>query len=251
MKKMILTLLALLLPIIILNACTQSTLVLEEAPPDYNETLYVEDAIPLPQLASDFGLTIVRLFEENDPLLGNINTIHTLDYNQVQLARGNEPSEDGWGVSLLIQADVPLYNFSIIAVEHDFENDEWLIIPLASVGEIDLLTPNEGYLIFNYIGAGTLFLSGVTFEDENGNRHYFTMGENQSGSIEPNIWDPDVIDLFEDGELQITIVTDGRGTHYFTVTLDENGQFDPDAWIRTTRTPGHYFLVIPFQYLGG
>jgi len=153
-------------------------------------------------------------------------------------------------VSLLVQTEVSLYDFSIIAVANDsIEGVPGIIlIPLAFLGEIDALNPNEGFLITNYGGLGTMFWSGASFLDETGIRRYFTMGQDQSGWMEPDIWDTDILDLFENGELQVALMSDGGGVReYFTITLDENDSFNPDIWWGENWPHFSSFLLIPFQ----
>lgn len=223
---------------------------MEELP--YLEVEEPESYTPQGPFAYEFGLTIRQIWDGNSALLETLDVVHALDYNLVQMARGGEPIEEGFGLSLLVQTEVPLYEFSIIAVAHDVIEGvpSIIFIPLAFLGEIDVLNPNEGFLITNYIGWGTMFWSGISFLDETGVRRYFTMGQNQGGRAKPDIWGPDILDLFEDGTLQVAWVTDGGGVQkYFTVNLDEDGRFCPDAW--WNENWGHFssFLIIPFQDL--
>jgi len=218
---------------------------------------------------NDFGITIVTVLRGDDPLLEATNIVYTLDYNLVRVARGSTPWDpsreaEGWGTSLLVRTEVPLYDFSVIAIANDIvfdtsveDNPEAIYIPgtiiyipLAFVGEIDVLAPGEGFLIHNFAKVGTLPWSGISFVDETGLRHYFAMMECQCGFHRPDLWSHNILEQFEDGELQVAVIRCCQEKQYVTVTkiLDENGQFDPlassrrafDYYLRT------YFLVIPF-----
>lgn len=122
------------------------------------------------------GLSIVRLTEENDHLAPMV--MHNFFYNFMVEARGADmPSISG--DNLLIMASVPLYDFSIIAIDNDVIDDEIVFIPVATLDQVDLLL-GEGYLISNFIWGGTMPQSAITFLDANGYRFYFAIVQNQA-----------------------------------------------------------------------
>ena len=83
--------------------------------------------------------------------------------------------------------------------------------------------------------------------DENGERRYFAMIEDTSGFFDPRIHAPDIVDAFEDGQLQLASV-DGAGRRlYFTISLDEDGNFDPDLWFAENRHLIVRFSVWEFE----
>ncbi|MCL2587971.1 MAG: hypothetical protein FWD84_01025 [Oscillospiraceae bacterium] len=133
--------------------------------------------------AEALGLTITRL--ENGADAG----AHTFDHRELEEAQwGVEIDWDEQiGDRLMIQADVPLYEFAVIVVENDILEDEIVFIPGDAFGMIEVLLPGEAFIINSYMGLGTFPWSGITFLDENGQRWFFTINQNMSGEGAPYI----------------------------------------------------------------
>jgi len=87
------------------------------------------------------------------------------------------------GVTLVIWANQPLFNFSVVALAADWleDSDEWGFMPTFEFGSVSDFLPGEAFVIENYKGLGTLPHRGVSFTDENGeNTRVFFFSENQA-----------------------------------------------------------------------
>lgn len=184
-----------------------------------------------PQLASPVHIALV-----NETLLNGFGHIHEVDY-----------SDSHVGLRLVIWADMILWELSLMRAGHDFLCDGSLIfIPISTHGCVDVLLPGQGYVINRYVGGGTMPWSGITFLDEDGQRHYFMMQQDLSGFIEPSPFDPDIIDLFEDGNLLFARIAEGA-RWYIPASLDENGGFDPYLWMEENNHLIIWFRLIEFE----
>jgi len=88
---------------------------------------------------------------------------------------------DGQGARLVIWANRPLFNLSLDALYPDFVDDELRFTITDTVFRIDKLNPAsaDAFVIDEYYGMGTMPWSGISFEDEFGERRYFWL--QQSG----------------------------------------------------------------------
>jgi len=185
----------------------------------------------------------------NDEFLSTFEHLHMVDYTLAREARSDAPVEPFHGRSLAIWTDVPLYDVALMTIEHDFIASDLIFIPLETFGHVTQLQPGEAFVINNYIGWGTMPWSGITFVDENGDRRYFWMQQDESGMFDPDPFDPDIFDKFEDGYLQVAIVTQtgGGNRRYFTMNKDENGYFDPVRWLGDNEHLWVPFTLMEFQ----
>ena len=108
---------------------------------------------------------------------------YEFDYNIIRDARGEERM--AIGDRLLIWSEVPIRNFSIIAIKNDIIDNELVYTPFASFSHIAQLPARHGIVINLYGGLGTLPWSGIRFEDENGNAHYFAIVQDQRDRYMP------------------------------------------------------------------
>jgi len=166
-----------------------------------------------------------------DGLLSTFDYVHEVDYRLLREAVGGG-GEGFNGRRLVVWADVPLSDFALMLVGNEFIENDLIFFPITTIGAVQELLPGQAFVINSYFGGASLPASGVTFVDGDGVRRYFAMQEDMSGNIEPNIFDPDILDKFEDGYLQIAITTDSFGgtRRYATISMDEEGNFDPDRW---------------------
>jgi len=184
----------------------------------------------------DVGIQIAVV---NDEILNTFDHIYEFDYTVLRRARDMGDVENLNGDTLAIWADTPLRHFEVMAVAPDSINDEFVFIPLETFGLVEELLPGQAFVIHSYVGLGTMPASGFTFMDENGETRYFAMIHDESGSIEPNIFDPNIniLDLFENGRLEIAVTSQSAyiETRYITLVTDENGNFDPQTWFQENR----------------
>ncbi|MCL2828597.1 MAG: hypothetical protein FWD99_07680 [Oscillospiraceae bacterium] len=125
------------------------------------------------------GLTITRLEYGDGPgPLEHVTFTHMLDYSEL---RGDAE----FGDTLMIQTYTPLRDFAVINMSNDALNDEIIFFPLESFGTVENFLPGEAFIIHSYMGVGTLPWSGITFLDENGQRHYFAIIQNQVDGEDP------------------------------------------------------------------
>jgi len=123
-------------------------------------------------------------FVTAEPLLIQIDQMSNvnLDFNFLYEVNYNDAFEEirsfrfeGTGERLVIWADQPIYNLSLIAVGNDVVNDVFGFFPEEAVATIERLDPiTQAFVIDSYYGMGTLPLSGISFEDEMGTKRYFT-----------------------------------------------------------------------------
>lgn len=108
------------------------------------------------------------------------NTLYEVNYNNVFEEIRNFRF-DGEGVELIIWANQPIYNLSLIAIGNDFVDDELRFFATDTIFTVDKLDSASAtaFVINSYYGIGTMPWSGITFEDEDGIRKYFAI--RQSG----------------------------------------------------------------------
>ena len=191
------------------------------------------------------GLSISHASEE---LLGRFDYLHEVDYTLLREARAGGAVEHFNGDRLVIWADIPLYDITLVSVESDFIDDELVFIPTDTFGRAPELLPGQAFVINFYVGAGTLPASGISFATESGERHYFWMLADQSAGMSPNPFsEPDFLEMFEDGSLQIEVTRDSRESQYFTITLDEIGDADPIDWFIENQHLWHMYFLVEFE----
>ncbi|MCL2587887.1 MAG: hypothetical protein FWD84_00580 [Oscillospiraceae bacterium] len=115
------------------------------------------------------GLTIERLEYQAGPgPLADVTFLH-----MVLLA------PEG-GDTLMIRTFTPLRDFAVILIEHDIGANEDIAVPVGRAGErVGTFLPTEALMISGYMSAGTLPNTGITFLDENGQRFFFFIVQNQ------------------------------------------------------------------------
>ena len=181
----------------------------------------------------------------SDEFLSGFDYLHEFDYWHVHEWIGDYDNHTG--DRLVIWANAPMRDFAVMRAANDFIDDEFFYIPLSIYGHVDEVLPGQAYVIHRYVGMGTLPWSGITFVDEYDEQRYFMMLQDQSGLLKPWPFDPDILNLFEDGHLQIVSI-DGRGERqYFTVTHDENGEFDPEIWLIENAHLLFSYMLIEFE----
>jgi len=111
-----------------------------------------------------------------DSLLESFTNIFEVDY------RALHSQDENWGDRLVIWSTMPLFELELITISNEMLGDDLIFIPLTSYGKIDVLLPGQAYKVVNYMDMGTLPVSGFTFLDENGERHYFWMQRDNSDS---------------------------------------------------------------------
>ena len=113
----------------------------------------------------------------SDSLINEFSTLYEFDYF---LVHGFQ-----FEGSIVMWAEIPMRDFSIITVNHEFTDENmyafveesWLVAHEVLVG--------EGIVINGYHGSGTLPTSGFAFTDENGQTRYFTFIENMGYPTDP------------------------------------------------------------------
>jgi len=256
MKKILTILLALFLLAGMLTACNPRTApdvaaTPAPAPAETPEPAQTPDD-PEPGLEAEGNLPggtapDIQIALASQELLGKFDYLHQVDYTLLREARAGEAVEHFNGDRLVIWSDAPLYDIALISIESDFINDELVFIPIGTFGHAPELLPGHAFVINSYVGLGTLPASGIRLVAQSGERHYFWMLADQSVGIYPNPFiDPDFLDLFEDGLLEIEVMRDSRESQYFTVTLDEIGDDDPVDWFVENRHLWNMFILSEF-----
>ncbi|MCL2619309.1 MAG: hypothetical protein FWD97_00055 [Defluviitaleaceae bacterium] len=123
----------------------------------------------------------------DDAILAGFNQQHRYNYSNWE------------SVTIAIWANQPMRNLAVVSLSShwDEERQQLLYSPTARRGETPMLAVGDGFVIKNYVGAGTLPVSGIAFTDINGNIRHFAMQENNAY---PNhggmyvIWEIEVID---------------------------------------------------------
>ena len=196
MKKILSVLLILLLLIGTLAACAEETPIPEEAaPPDETPTLEEaappvevlvpepmpqETPEPTPEPEEDFLLiqpSIVQIDDATDTFLSTFSRLHEFDYS---LSHG---SESDW--SIVMWAEIPMRDFSIITVDRVFTDDAMYIFAEDIWRVAEAVLPGEAIVIHGYHDTGTLSANGFSFVDEGGIARYFTLIQNMGYPYEP------------------------------------------------------------------
>jgi hypothetical protein len=84
------------------------------------------------------------------------------------------------GDTLLIKADVPLYNLGVVFFSNDVENEEIVFVVENTVAVTDELAAEETLMITNFLSMGSLPWNGIVFGDANGTVHHFAIVQNQA-----------------------------------------------------------------------
>ena len=143
---------------------------------------------------SESGYFMINIEQMRDVNLG-FSVLHEVNYNDAfEEIRGFR--FDGEGDRLVIWANQPMYNLSLIAIGHDFLEDKFQFFVTDTVFTVDKLDPAsaEAFVIDSYYGMGTMPWSGITFEDEFGRRRYFAlMQSGYDGRFHLNEFEPALI----------------------------------------------------------
>ncbi|MCL2427339.1 MAG: hypothetical protein FWD05_13510 [Oscillospiraceae bacterium] len=126
------------------------------------------------------AISITKLTEDGagPGQLADITFMHMLNYNEVIPDFGGT---DIAGDSLLIQTGSPLRDFAVINITENIAvEDELTFIPTEAFGTVENFLPNEAFIINDYRSRGTLPGSGITFLDENDQRWFFIILQNQA-----------------------------------------------------------------------
>jgi len=127
-----------------------------------------------PLTVAELGLTIIRLEYEDDNLLAEADFLHMYLY------------EEEGGDTLMIRTARNLYEFSMLKMTPNGTGDIMTFTPYEIIRVVDnTFLPGEAFLINGYISVGTFPWSGITFLDENGDRWYFAIIQDQSDEFPP------------------------------------------------------------------
>jgi len=140
------------------------------------------------------GLTIELLIEEEagPGPLADLTFMHTVDLDATFAFVGD---------TLMIRTFTPLRDFAVILIERDIGADYDIIIPVEIIGDVvESFLPTEGFIIYNYMSVGTMPNRAITFLDENGQRHFFFIIQNQGY--------PETGDRYILHEFQVEVVTE-------------------------------------------
>jgi len=198
MKKILLiTILATLAGLFLLTACTPAAPAC--APDDSAVVDYEPPYEYAPDEDDENGYTIELLFTYIAPLEdARLDTaqlyIHEVNYNDAFTPLRDFRFDDD-GVDLLFWVNQPIFNLSLIAIEHDDHNRFFVTDSVFKLDKLDA-SHMEALVIRSYYGMGTLPWSGITFENEDGYSLYFTLM--QSGfdglfhlnAFEPAVFEP-------------------------------------------------------------
>ena len=134
--------------------------------------------------------------------------------------------------TVMIETNIPLYDFAWVQLEHDFVDDELVFMPSdIHIGTVAELLPNEPFVINNFMDNGTMPTNAVTFTDQYNERRYFAFQQDNSLGLDPSPFMLDFLDSVADGRVRIyATIGDGSRTDlgYFDVDIDN---FDPDVWL--------------------
>ncbi|MCL2593640.1 MAG: IseA DL-endopeptidase inhibitor family protein, partial [Defluviitaleaceae bacterium] len=173
-----------------------------------------------------------------DEFLSTFAFIHEIDYTDVREVRDGGGVENFNGDRLVIWANAPVSDFSLIAMRNDFVNEEVIFIPSQAFGTINELSVGQAFVVNSYVGLGTLPWSGITFLDENGYRHYYAIIQGQmDGSYSLMPFEPRVDDFPSMAE-------------EFGNTIVAAGNFWEDWWNLSGRFSWDYIESIPWEEWG-
>ncbi|MCL2223011.1 MAG: hypothetical protein FWC20_11905 [Oscillospiraceae bacterium] len=133
---------------------------IETPQPENNQTDDVDPEAPTENIPTE-ELSI-QIDAATDEFLSTFTVFH-----QVELG----VPENGEGVALVIWANRPLSNLTVVGLKADLledRDDEWGFHPHGNFGYAELLQPGEAFVINNYMGLGTLPHLGISFTDESG-----------------------------------------------------------------------------------
>ena len=120
------------------------------------------------------GLTIELLeYEEGPGPLADLTFMHIVNLDPDSTAAFV-------GDTLMIRTFTPLRDVAVILTERHVGADEDIIVPVDLVGDmVNNFLPTEGFIIYSYISVGTMPNTAITFVDENEQRHFFFILQNQ------------------------------------------------------------------------
>ena len=159
----------------------------EQSPPEEPTEYDYGDIEPGQTGGVPLGITIVRLDPDDNPgPLADVSFMHIFNHNEIAAAADwFGDLDENLGDTLMIQTFTPLYDFSVISVRDDMLGDDLIWIPIEFYGTVENFLPGEAFIIQSYLGLGTLPWSGISFLDENGQRWYFLIVQNQMDDGDP------------------------------------------------------------------
>jgi len=135
----------------------------------------------------------IQIARASNELLNTFTDIFEVDYTLLREARDGGNIEIFNGDRLTIWANIPVYDFELIAFGNDSIDGEdgFIFIPFGeALGTVDELLPGQAFVINSYVGLGTLPWSGISFVEGNGEKRYFAIIQDQSDSpVEFVMWE--------------------------------------------------------------
>jgi len=156
----------------------------------------------------------LRIDAASDELLDTFIYLHQIDLGA---------TEFGEGVTLVLWANRPLANFSVVGLEAHLLEDrnEWGFMLGQNFGYAQVLQPGEAFVINNYMGLGTLPHLGISFTNESGaDTKFFFFQENHAYPEHGDRW---VIQEIEPSQLIWEIPNE----------RDESADLEEDAVLET------------------
>jgi len=117
------------------------------------------------------GLSITRLEYGDDDLIRPLTYMHLVNH-------GSET-----GDTLLIRVAVPISDVTILYIGPDATEEYAFFVPGERISVTENVLPSEGIIVQNYMGNGSFPWSAITFLDENGERWYFAIVQNQADEL--------------------------------------------------------------------
>jgi len=190
--------------LLILTGCTENSYTTYEYEPttvisnEYEPTTIISNEYDEYSLQTDdeyeslpFAIFIDEMINVN---LG-FNNLFEVNYNEAfEEIRGFRFDEEGY--RLIIWSNRPLYSLSLIGIGHFSVDDEIRFFATDVVFSIDKLNPTTAdvFVIDGYYGVGTMPWSGISFEDEFGDRRYFLLQQSgYDGSFHLNEFEPAIV----------------------------------------------------------
>ena len=142
-------------------------------PTDTTSDTTTEDVPPAGSVA--VNLTAMRLeYEEGPGPLEDLDFMHIVDLN-------DGSHETNFGDTIMIRTNVPLSNVEIISIQHNSGTyEDYYIVGGPVTTAVESFLPGEGFIIYGYVGLGTLPHLGITFLDETGQRWHFGILQNNA-----------------------------------------------------------------------
>jgi len=120
----------------------------------------------------DIGISITLLEYEDDPLLAELDFMHIASHGS------------NIGDTLLIRALVPISEVKIVYIEPGFTDpDTAYFVSSDTINVAENVLPSEGIIIKDYMGLGSFPWSAISFLDENGDKWYFAISQNNADQL--------------------------------------------------------------------